>query len=304
MCTAISYNSKNHYFGRNLDMEFSYGEAIVITPRNYVLKYRNVSEEKSHYALIGVAIVKDNYPLYYDATNEFGLSMAGLKFDRYTEYKELREDKINLAPFELIPWILGKCKNIRDVKYVLKDVNVADIDFSCELKNTPLHFFIADKENSITLEIVKDGLKIYDNPIGVLTNAPEFPFHMTNLERYKLDNDKGELGIPGDWTSVSRFVKAAFVKEHSTDDGSEMGSVNQFFHILSAVEHQRGCVKTEDGRDEITVYSSCCNTDRQIYYYTTYDNRNIRYVDMREYNILSEKLYCYSMQFIENFLTI
>ena len=80
MCTAVSFLAKNHYFGRNLDYEFSYNETVTITPRNYPFKFRRMGENNKHYAMIGMAFVQENYPLYYDATNEKGLSIAGLNF--------------------------------------------------------------------------------------------------------------------------------------------------------------------------------------------------------------------------------
>ena len=87
MCTAITYKTKDHYFGRNLDFEISYGEMVVITPRNYPFKFRKHQEINKHYSIIGMGIVADNYPLYFDATNEKGLSMAGLNFPQNADYK-------------------------------------------------------------------------------------------------------------------------------------------------------------------------------------------------------------------------
>ena len=78
MCTAISYKTSDHYFGRNLDWEFSFGEKITITPRNFKLRFKNQPDVKNHYAIIGMALTENNYPLYFDATNEHGLSIAGL----------------------------------------------------------------------------------------------------------------------------------------------------------------------------------------------------------------------------------
>ena len=102
MCTAISFNADNHYFGRNLDLEFCYNETVTITPRNFAFGFRKTNTIKSHYAIIGVATVAENYPLYYDATNEKGLSIAGLNFPENAYYNRVDDTKINIAPFELI----------------------------------------------------------------------------------------------------------------------------------------------------------------------------------------------------------
>jgi len=105
----------------------------------------------------------------------------------------------------------------------------------------------------------------------------------------------GAMGLPGDLSSMSRFVRAAFAKLNSVSEESEEKSVSQFFHILGAVEMQRGLVVMGDGKYDITVYSSCCNTDKGIYYYKTYDNWQIKEVDMYKENLDGEVLVQYSL---------
>ncbi len=299
MCTAITYKTKDHYFGRTLDYEVSYGQKVVITPRKYPFVFRKMGRLEMHYAMIGMAVVVDGYPLYYDATNEKGLSMAGLNFPGNADYKPESENVDNIAPFELIPWILGQCGTIAEVREKLSHLNLVNIHFSEQFPLSPLHWLISDQEESITVESVKDGLKVYDNPIGVLTNNPPFDYQMMNLNNYMgLSTDEpvnrfskklnmsiysrgmGALGLPGDLSSVSRFVRAAFTKLNSVSGDSESESISQFFHILGSVEQQRGCVRMDGNLYETTIYTSCCNTDKGIYYYTTYDNSQITGVDM------------------------
>ena len=184
MCTAVTYNTKDHYFGRNLDLEYSYKESVTITPRNYEFKFRKVSNIKNHHAIIGMAYVIDDYPLYYDAINEKGLGIAGLNFPNNAYYREEQINKYNIAPFEFIPYILSKCSNIDEVKDLLKDINIVNINYSDELVASPLHWIISDRDTSITVESVKEGIKVYDNPVGVLTNNPTFDVHMLNLNNY------------------------------------------------------------------------------------------------------------------------
>ena len=100
----------------------------------------------------------------------------------------------------------------------------------------------------------------------------------------------GGIGLPGDLSSASRFVRAAFTKLNSISDGTQMQDISQFFHILKSVEMPRGCVLLGEGLYEITIYSSCCNTDRGIYYYTTYENRQITRIDMKKENLESGEL--------------
>ena len=314
MCTAITYNTNDHYFGRNLDLEYSYKETVTITPRNYEFKFRKAKCISNHYAIIGMAYVADNYPLYYDAINEKGLGMAGLNFPTYADYKEEKENVDNIAPFEFIPWVLSQCSNLNEVKKLLENINIAKINFSDELPVSPLHWIIADKEASITVESVKDGLKIYDNPVGVLTNNPTFDIHMFNLNNYmnlsieqpvnnfsnKLDlkpysRGMGAMGLPGDLSSASRFVKATFTKMNSISGTSEIESISQFFHILGSVYQQRGCVHMGGDKFEITIYSSCCNMDKGIYYYKTYENSQIIAIDMNKEDLNSNELISYDL---------
>ena len=312
MCTAVSYLSCDHYFGRNLDLDFSYGESIVITPRNYPFQFRNGTRSCRHYAMIGVATVADDYPLYYEATNEKGLSMAGLNFPDNANYFPYNEGLNNYAPFELIPAILGNCKNITEAEKFLLQLNIWNQSFSPDFPLSPLHWLIADKDRALTLECTADGLKIYDNPVGILTNNPRFPYHLHNFSNYMgltpappvnrqpiplkpYSLGMGSLGLPGDMSSGSRFVKAAFTKLHSFDDGSEESAVCQFFHILSSVCQQRGLTMLEHGKYEYTLYSSCCNTDKGIFYYTTYENSRISAVQLHREDLESIKLISYSL---------
>lgn len=223
-----------------------------------------------------------------------------------------------MAPFELIPWLLGQCATVADAEKLLARINILKENFSEELPVSPLHWIISDRERSITLESVKSGVKIYENPVGVLTNNPTFDYHLFNLNNYMslskgdpqntffgegqeislktYSRGMGALGLPGDASSMSRFVKATFVKMNARSGDSEEESVSQFFHILRSVEMQRGCVLLGNGLYEITVYSSCCNTDRGIYYYTTYDNSRIHAVDMHRENLQGSELIAYPLK--------
>ena len=312
MCTAVNFTSNDNYFGRNLDLERSYGESVVITPRHFPFPMRTLPTLESHYAMIGMATVIDNLPLYYEATNETGLSMAGLNFPGNAHYHAYQEGKDNVSPFEFIPYILGKCKDISEVRECLKNVNLVNLNFSEDLPLSPLHWIISDRHGSLTVESVEDGLMVYDNLYGVLANNPPFPWHMMNVNNYMSlseacpDNklsDKhsfdayslgmGALGLPGDYSSASRFIRAVFVKEKSPCFEGEKDSVSHFFHILYSVAMPKGCVLTKDGQCEYTRYSSCCNTDKGIYYYTTYGNMNITAVDMQSVNIYGREIYAF-----------
>lgn len=299
MCTAITYSASDHYFGRNLDYEHSFGEKIVITPRNFPLPFRYMKTINTHFALIGMAVVSENFPLYFDATNEKGLSMAGLLFSENAFYRPLNKECDNIPSFEFIPWVLSQCENVADAKKLIEKINITDDIFSSEFPPSPLHWIIADRKESITVEALREGIFVHNNPVGVLTNNPPFPFQMFNLTNYmSLSNNPpentfsekinlspysrgmGAMGLPGDVSSASRFVRASFTKLNSVSEKDEKSCVNQFFHILGSVRQIRGLTLLENGLYEITQYSSCVNTDKGLYYYTTYDNLSINCVNL------------------------
>lgn len=309
MCTAVTYKTKDFYFGRTLDYEFSYGDEITVTPRNYVFNFRMGKRIECHYAIIGMAHVVGDYPLYYDAVNEKGLGIAGLNFVGNAYYNDCVDDKVNIAQFELIPWILGQCESVKEARTLLKNINITNVPFSENFPLAQLHWIIADKNEAITVEAMKDGLKVYDNPVGVLTNNPPFDKQMFELAKYMNLSPKspqnnfshelnmeyysrgmGAIGLPGDLSSQSRFVRASFVKMNSVSGDDEKASVSQFFHILNSVDQQRGCCDVGDGKYEITIYTSCCNASRGIYYYTTYDNHQITAIDMFKENLDGDKI--------------
>ena len=313
MCTAISVTADNNYFGRNLDLEISFGEKIIITTRNFEFSFRNGKTIKNHFAIIGMGIESNNLPLYFDATNEKGLSMAGLNFPDNAEYRDEMYGVDNVASFEFIPWILMQCESVKDACGLIEKINITNEAFDEKLAPSPLHWIIADKIETIVVEQTKDGTKVFQAPVGVLTNNPNFDMQMFNLTNYmsataeetkNVFSDKvdlkpysrgmGGIGLPGDLSSTSRFVKTCFLKLNSVFGKTEYEKINQFFHILYSVYQIRGAVKVGD-EYEITHYTSCCNTDKGIYYYTTYNNSQINAVSLFFENLEDNKLICYDL---------
>ena len=311
MCTAISYLANNHYFGRNLDVLSVYEESVTITPRHYPFLFRNGQKTGNHYAFIGMAHTEDDYPLYYDATNEKGLSIAALSFPSEAKYHEKSTDLIDLAPWELIPFILCQCETAAQAKKLLSKANIMSEKFREDIPLTPLHFLIADEKESFVAEPTENGLLLAENPVGVLTNSPPFDFQMQYLNLFmglsnnpvenrfskeisfqKFSRGMGALGLPGDLSSPSRFVRAVFTKGHALKGKDEAHDIRQFFHILGSVEQQMGCVQLGD-QFEFTAYSSCCDTRKGIYYYKTYDNFSIVGINMHKEDPDGEKIINY-----------
>ena len=314
MCTAATYRTDDFYMGRTLDYEFSYGEEITVMPRTFPLSFRHGGGTDRHYAIIGMAHVADGYPMYYDAVNEKGLGMAGLNFAASARYSEPEDGKQNVAQFEFIPWVLSQFASLGQARSAIEKINLVGTTYDSRYPAAKMHWIIADKSGAITVEPTEGGLKIYDNAPGVLTNEPPFDMQLFNLNNYMRLSPKqpensfsdaldlgtysrgmGGLGLPGDLSSMSRFVRAAFTKLNSLSGSGEAESVGQFFHILGSVEQVRGCCEVAQDKYEITIYTSCFNADKGVYYYTTYNNRRITAVDMHRENLDSDSLARYPM---------
>lgn len=290
MCTAICFEKR--YFGRTLDWMHGFDQRVVVTGRDLDFKFRHVKAKDHHPAIMGMAKVVDGYPLYFDGVNEYGLCAAGLNFTRSACYVP-REDGVRLCPFEFIPFILSECKSIDEARELLSQISFTDEDFSPTLKNARLHFIVSDGDESITVEPRERGVELYENKVGVLTNEPPFDYHILNLASYMnvtareaqnrfapaLDisaysGGLGGVGLPGDTSSPSRFVRAAFAKFNCCEyeDG-----VTRFFHVLGAVEQTVG--------QERTQYTSCIDTESGIYYCKTYGCSAVTAVNMRELDL-------------------
>lgn len=314
MCTAISYELGGRLFGRNLDVDQFYGECVIVTPRNFTLSFRKKESLPRHYAFIGAGIESRGYPLYFDGVNEHGLCIAGLNFVENAYYFPYNDSKINLTPFELIPYVLASFRNVSEAMGELGNINLVNIPFSHELPLAELHWLIADKKEAVVLEQTRAGLRIYENRVGVLTNNPPFPFHTDNLRTYMnlspriptnnfaksieisaYSNGLGAFGLPGDLSSTSRFIKATFHAQNSIKYNEKSGDVYQLFHILSSVAQIEGSVYTHQGYER-TEYSAVMDPDTATYYYRTYMNSETKAINLAEEDAESSTLRSYSMQ--------
>lgn len=321
MCTAISDNGYCHLFGRTLDIECSYGEVAVVTPRNFRFDFLHERSVRTHPAITGIACIRHNVPLYYDAINEAGLAVAGLNFPGNAVYHAPKAAMHNVASFELIPWILCQCDTLTAAIELLQSTNITSDCFSAEMPVTPLHWIVADKTGAVTVESVSGGLKIYENPFGVLTNNPPFPYHQISISNFMhLDScpaknnlcpsldlapysrGMGAMGMPGDHSSPSRFVRAVFAKNHTAPASTEQDAVSRFFHMMDTVSVPCGCVKTGENKSVLTVYTSCASTGTFTYYFATYHNRRTRAVCVQDQRLDTRELLSFSMHDSEDTL--
>ena len=285
MCTAIFY-APGGLFGRTLDLEHTYAEQVTITPGRYPLRFRRLSTVTDHYAIIGMATVADGYPLYYDGMNEKGLAAAALNFPRSAVYPSPQEGQENLASFELIPYLLGRCATVEEAQGCLARLHLCDEAFGDALPSTPLHWMLADRTRSVVVESTAEGLRVYDNPVGVMTNEPPFPHQLTHLAHYAhlsadeprgtwqaaVSRGAGAVGLPGDFSSPSRFVRAAFALAHADLPADPLARVNRFFRTLATVEVPRGCVRLPNGKAVVSHYTCGMDLAGGVYYYRTYEN--------------------------------
>ncbi len=304
MCTAIRFSDSdgNLYLARNLDWNTRYGERVVLTPKGFTIDLSFLGDVPSRFNILGMAVAAGNYPLYFDCGNDAGLAVAGLNHPGYAAYSlEPNAEKTNVAAYEFPLWIAASCANVSEARVALQDANIVAKPFAPGQQISHLHWIIGDGTESIVVEQLEDGLHVFDNPVDVLANQPEFPWHLTNLRNYITVSNAhpapvawrraelvpfgagaGGRGIPGDSYSTSRFVRAAFHNATYPEKDSEAESVSRAFHILASVAMIDGASAMANGSFERTLYTGCFSAASMSYYYSTYENPAIIRVSMAD----------------------
>ena len=290
---ALPCSRGGGYFGRNLDLEYSFGEQVAVTPRRYPLRFHRQPAMERHLALIGMAHVTGGCPLYAEAMNEKGLYMAGLNFPGNAWYDpDPPADCDAVAPYELIPWVLGSLgRHLEQARARLARFRPLGVPFAPGLPLSPLHWHIADPTGALVLEATREGVFLYDDPGR---GADQQPALSPSIGPTSANTRGSAPGLrktgwlpgcpfphfgPGDgrggpapatFPPPPAMSKAAFLKLNSPDPGSEEERVVQFFHLLEGVAMVRGSVVTPEGREDITTYSCCISAGAGVYYYKTY----------------------------------
>lgn len=306
MCTAIRIGD---CFGRNLDLDYSFNQNVIFIPAKFNIKYNYVTDNISPNKVLGMGIVIDNYPLLSDGFNQFGLAGAGLNFPNNAKFFPYDKHKINISPYELLPYILRNFKSVKEVKSYLNKVNFLDKSFSNTLPLAPLHYIFADKNESIVVESSYKGLVIYDNQFDVLTNNPDFEYHKNNANRYlnltnqyptnkipnlKLEADSvgfGSMGLLGDYSSSSRFIKAFYLAKFVNLPKEDSKKIATFINCLTSLSFIQGVCKSVKGEFERTLYSSCMDLTNLTYSYKTECGLSIHSINMDEPSLDSLKIY-------------
>ncbi|MBR5516138.1 MAG: choloylglycine hydrolase family protein [Clostridia bacterium] len=287
MCTAIKYGN---LFGRNFDLDFEFEQNILFTARDFEIPGRNTPALKNHYSIMGMGVISQDFPLYYDAMNEKGLAIAALNFPGFAIYSNTIKNQENIAAFEVIPFVLGKNKSIDEAVEYIKTVNITNVPFSKKYPTTPLHWMLSDKERSVVIEVVSGKVNIYESSADILTNAPSYDIQLFNLSNYMSLSPNppknsfsqvlplstysfgmGGMGLPGDLSSMSRFVKGTFLLHNSPAFKSTEQAKTHFFRLLYSVSMTKGAVQTESSKTEYTQYTCCMDLEKLSYTFTSYD---------------------------------
>ena len=312
MCTGVRFSDANGnmYFGRNLDWSVGYGQRVVVTPRGYKYKSAFLGEMANSPAVIGMGIVAENTPLYFDCANEHGLAVAGLNFPGYASYAASAvEGKTNIAAYEFPLWVALNFKTVDEVEKALKDVAIIAKPINDQYPVSELHWLIGDSERSIVVEYTVAGMEVFENDVDVLTNQPGYDWHKENLRNYMnllplMPKEvkwakatmkafgSGSLmrGLPGGFYSTDRFIRVAYLNTHYPVQSDETSNVSRLFHTLAGVAMIDGGAAMADGKFEKTVYTGGYSTATQTYYYNTYEDFTIKSVALKDCDLNSTTL--------------
>ncbi len=273
---------------------------------------------KSKYGIVGANMF--NLPAILDGLNEKGLAIGIFYFPGYAKYQEIKKDDADkaIAPWELPLYLLGNCADVDQAVQAVRTVYVGNV-FQKDIGEVPpCHYIVTDARGQcVVLEYVKGELKIHDNPLGVVTNAPTFDWHMTNLSNYvnltannvpsadvagmkirSFGQGSGMLGLPGDFTPPSRFVRAVAFSRAALPVATARDGVLQAFHILNQFDIPKGSARgMEDGKvvADYTQWTSVSDLTNHRYYFRTFDNSRIRMVDLKKMDLDAKKIKTVSM---------
>ena len=312
MCTGVRFTDDkgNMFFGRNLDWSVGYGQKIVVTPKGYRYHSAFLGDLQPKYALIGMGIVQENVPLYFDCGNEAGLAIAGLNFPGYAQYeKDAVDGRTNVAAYEFPLWVAMNFSSVDEVMQALANVAIVAKPINDQYPVSMLHWIIGDGQKSIVVEYTAAGLQVFQNDVDVLTNQPGYKWHKENLRNYmnlsspqpeKVNWGKAEMtafgsgslmrGLPGDYYSPSRFVRVAYLNTHYPEKSTEEENIARLFHTLAGVAMIDGAAAMADGNFEKTVYTGGFSAATKTYYWNTYEDPAIQKASLADYDIESTEL--------------
>lgn len=312
MCTGIRFSDGHGsvYLARNLDWTSGYGQQVVMTPTGFAPRSPFGAVPGIKHATIGMGIVEESTPLYFDCGNDAGLAVAGLNFPGYARYAPGPVDgAVNVAAFEFPLWVCSQFASVAEVEAALKDVVIVDRPINEKFPSSLLHWIVADGTRAIVVEHTGDGMHVFDDDVDVLTNQPGFAWHHENLRNYlnvgpefpeETEVGRARLapfgsgshmrGIPGDYYSPSRFVRAAYVNAHYPQKSTEEENVSRAFHTLQQVAMVDGSAAMGSGEFETTIYTGLFSARTTTYYWNTYDDPAVQSVALADHDPAGKEL--------------
>lgn len=300
MCTALTLQSQSTelFLGRTMDFSHDIVPQLYVVPSSYVWysKLNNIQIRNS-YRFIGLGQELEGTLGFFDGVNEKGFAAAVLYFAGYARY-DTSTPKVtkSIASTDFLHYVLGRCASVRELPYLLKDITIVGTPDPVTNTIAPLHWIVADRSGACAvIEPTSRGLELINNPIGVMSNSPDFHWHMTNLRNYIEASPKqteevfwddirltpfgqagGTIPLPGGFTSPERFVRTAYLKAHlpKPKDGGE--AIAACFHIMESVSIPKGAVITSRNTYDYTKYTAFINTSTCEYFYKTYDDINVK----------------------------
>lgn len=310
MCTAMTLQTKEGevFFGRNMDFSYEIDPHFFRVPKSYQwINALTGARMQDDYSFIGIGQETDGLLGFFDGVNERGFAAAALYFAGYARYEEMGkgENRFPIASFEFLHYILGKCGSVQELKTLATQVSIIGMEDPVTGSAAPLHWIATDRTGAcMVIEQTSKGLIIFDNPMGVLANSPDLPWHMTNLRNYmeaspdQLEEASwsgikltpfgqagGTRALPGGFTSPDRFVRTAFLKSFLPVPENRKEAVVSCFHIMEGVTIPKGAVMTGRGSYDYTKYTAFLNTATCEYYFKTYDSLQVCLAGLYENNM-------------------
>jgi len=315
-CTTFRLRSKDGAIlvGRSMELGMPLESAVMLVPRGFTLQSTRPDLKpgttwQAKYGFAGMNTL--GHDISTDGINEAGLSVGTLYIPGFVQYQPFptQAGKPAISNLELSNWLLSSFATVDEVRAALPKVVVYDLTMP-PAGPQPLHWAIADaRGGAIVVEYVEGSLRIHDNPIGTLTNSPNFEWHLTNLREHvnltnqnvdplrlgsveiaPLSQGSGLLGIPGDYTGPARFVRATALAWSTVPPPTAAEGANAAFHVLNAVDIPIGAVAQRiPGKDgaaptlayEQTQWATVHDLTNRLLYYRTYGDLTVRKVDLK-----------------------
>ncbi len=322
-CTGIQLQTKDGTYvsGRTLEFGLFFETSVIVVPRGYEFTGQSTLGDgkrwKAKYASVGT-IIADNKAIL-DGINEKGLSVGSFYFPGFAKYSVTTpvNRSISMSSSDFTQWIVSQFATVEEVRSAIENDEVAISSvltpgFPPEVQ--PFHFIVYDKSGkSLVIEPLDGKLVLYDNPTGTMANSPTFDWHMTNLRNYialnpnnippvsifgksfkQLGQGSGMLGLPGDFTPPSRFVRATVFSATAIPEDNATKGIRQVFHILNNFDIPVGVAREKhDGaiHTDYTMLTTARDSKNLRYYYKTYDDQTIRMVDLSKFNFNAKRIF-------------